>query len=332
MDELSHQGFLVLKGRLSQEDISYARACFTKKTINYQNLKNVNENYLQKIGDHLGVKLTSMKFRASNNNNSVDAGAFHRDLHLKQNIELPRIYTCLLYLDDSTMQLIPGTHKQTHMSLNQALRRFKDKKNISVKAGDILVIYASIIHRGIFFKKQDNRRLIQQFDCLDVKSLSKLNNQILHVPCSHKCFHKISHTVVKINKIKPVSNFFNYLYYINVAQGYVRHVNLEKKLGYPEVIGFSSEVNQSRLKPKFEGFEEGNRYIVNYDVLDLPAKKLNKYRFYNQINTFLLILLLIVLIVAVVYIIIFVYQNFLRDNLQQVNMKKKKVKRGRKKK
>ena len=307
MVSLAENGYLVIRNKLSSTQIQYARDCFKKDKINYQNIKKVNENYLRIAGETVGQKLTCMKFRASNNNNSVDAGAFHRDYHINSQVANPLpVYTCLLYLDDSTMQLIPGTHQQRHMCLPKAMKRFKDKKNIDVKAGDILIIYASIIHRGIFYKKQENRRLIQQFDCVDVSTLDLQKKQILHVPCVNKCYNTIADLAVKLNKVKPLSNSLNYIYYLNVAMGYVRLVSLEKKLGYPEVVGFSSEVNQARYQPKNKGWEVGNKYITNYPVLDLPASKLGKYRSYNQINPALLVTQFILLLVLSVIIIVYV--------------------------
>ena len=289
MVSLAQDGYLIIRNKLSVRELEFARACFQNKTIDYKNIKKINENYLRIAGETVGKKLTCMKYRASNNNNSVDAGAFHRDYHINPQVVNPLpVYTCLLYLDDSTMQLIPGSHNERHMCLPKAMKRFKDKKNIDVKAGDILIIYASIIHRGIFYRKQENRRLIQQFDCVDVKNLELHKKQILHIPCVNKCYNTIADMAVKLNKVKPLSNSLNYIYYLNVAMGYVRLVNLEKKLGYPGIVGFSSEVNQARYQPKNKGWEVGNKYITNYPVLDLPTSKLGKYRSYNQINLALL--------------------------------------------
>lgn len=327
MFSLAQDGYLIIRNKLTEEQLKFARSCFNKNTIDYKKIKKVNENYLRIAGETVGKNLTCMKFRASNNNNSVDAGAFHRDYHLNPQVQNPLpVYTCLLYLDDSTMQLIPGTHQERHMSLPQAMGRFKDKKNINVRAGDILIIYASIIHRGIFYKKQDNRRLIQQFDCVDVKNLPTLKKQILHVPCVNKCYNTLADMAVKLNKIKPVSNSLNYIYYLNVAMGYVRLVNLEKILGYPEVVGFSSEVNQARYVPKNKGWEVGNKYITNYNVLDLPVSKLGKYRSYNQINTGLLVTQFILLLVLVIIIIIYLIC------LVRESKNKKTVSKGRKRK
>ena len=99
-----------------------------------------------------------------------------------------------------------------------------------MKAGDILIIYACIIHRGIFYKKQEHRRLIQQFDCVDVNNLSTLKKQILHVPCVNKCNNTIADMAVKLNKIKPLSNSLNYIYYLNVAMGYVKISKFGEKI------------------------------------------------------------------------------------------------------
>ena len=60
------------------------------------------------------MDLDYIKYRVSNSNNSSDAGAFHRDIHTYN--ETQPIYTCLAYLDESMLEIIPKSHKQLCIS------------------------------------------------------------------------------------------------------------------------------------------------------------------------------------------------------------------------
>ena len=47
---------------------------------------------------------------------------FHRDIHLTEKVSTLEIYTCLLYLDDSWMEIIPGSHQEPVMTYLQAFK------------------------------------------------------------------------------------------------------------------------------------------------------------------------------------------------------------------
>mgnify|MGYP006139919109 FL=1 len=48
---------------------------------------------MKRANKKLNMNLDYFKYRVSNNNNSSDAGSFHRDIHSYAGV--PEIYTCL---------------------------------------------------------------------------------------------------------------------------------------------------------------------------------------------------------------------------------------------
>ena len=247
-----------------------------------------------------------MKYRASNNNNSTDAGMFHRDIHIFTDDKIVNIYTCLLYLDDSYMQLIPKSHKEPHMTLCEAISMFKKRKLIKMKSGSILIFHSSMIHRGIFYKKQAHRRLIQQFDCVDKVEYPKIGHRILHTPCMNQCKVKQANFIENLNKIKKLSNIVNYIVYMNVSHGYSYNFNFTKKINKPNVLCISTETNQDRMVPRKGVWEPNNRYITNPELTlhDIDEKHLRSFIFYSHyLHTIILLLMIILIIIVVVCII-----------------------------
>ena len=97
------------------------------------------------------------KYRFSNNNNSSDASTFHRDLYNHTENDIVPIFTVLVYFDDTQMELIPGSHIKNNKY------SFDDLKIIDIKAGNTLIIFANLLHRGKNFTNSGNRRILQIF-------------------------------------------------------------------------------------------------------------------------------------------------------------------------
>ena len=76
--------------------------------------------------------------------------------------------------------------------------QIKEPRN---ESGDILIFYA-LVHRGIFYDtNNDNRRLIQLFDCVDINQMEQLRTQILHIPCKNNCSSLVNNINITLNKI-----------------------------------------------------------------------------------------------------------------------------------
>lgn len=159
---IHENGYIVLKNVLIEDQLR----CFdTNKQHNYNEIKNfIDTTFFDTIKRNVDfiTKPTYTKFRYSNNNNSTDAATFHSDVYNYTGNKYQPIYTCLCYLDDTKMELIPGSHLYNRNGYS--LESYNKKQIIDVKRGDILIFYSSIHHRGIGFNTTKDRRLLQVFE------------------------------------------------------------------------------------------------------------------------------------------------------------------------
>lgn len=281
--ELEEKGYILFPEILDLSDLKLAQESFVNSSICYGNLTSVNQNYLQIIKNKLDLDLVSMKYRASNNNNSTDAGMFHRDIHLTQLDKYP-IYTCLLYLDDSIMEVVPGSHRLAVMTYWQSLQFYPLRKKIKIPAGSILIFHSSLIHRGVFDKPQKNRRLIQQFTCVPRKELEVWENKILHAPCPPKGRKGNAICNQILHFIPIIFSLSNFLVYLNVSRGYAFEFNLNSRLKKPDIVCISPETNQKRIEIQPNILYSSNKFVVNPEVslLDLPISDYQIYNFYSH--------------------------------------------------
>lgn len=281
--ELETQGYILLPGILNHIELKNAREGFLQDQIIYSKLTKVNQNYLEIIKYKLGLNLASLKYRASNNNNSTDAGMFHRDIHLTQLVSVP-IYTCLLYLDDSEMEIVPKSHSSPVMSYVESVQFFLTRKRLKIPAGSILLFHSSLIHRGIFEKPQKNRRLIQQFTCIPLEKTNELVSKILHAPCPPQGRKNNARCNQILQKIPIVHSFCNFFVYLNVARGYAFRSELHLATQNPDIICISPETNQKRIEIKSNILYPSNKFVVHpdYKLVDLEMKDYQDFNFYSH--------------------------------------------------
>ena len=92
---------------------------------------------------------------------------------------------------------------------------------MSIYSGYILVFNASLIHYGIEYTKQSNRRLIQMFDCIEKTKFHSINSKILHISCRNNCHSVARNMSYIIGKSKILSKLLSFLhYYISVSNNY----------------------------------------------------------------------------------------------------------------
>ena len=201
MDQLNKKGYLILRNVIPKDRINFARQNITDK-VNYKRIKPFLDNdMIGTINKELNMNLVCTKYRISNNNNSSDAGNF-RDLQSYVPNELPKVFTCLTYLDNSIMELLENSHTNIKIPYTDIYSFTKtNKKENMLNPGDILIFYATTIHRGIFYKnKTNNRRLIQLFDCVEKRDFKKYQQSILHIPCKPNCYSAYAKFLIDINK------------------------------------------------------------------------------------------------------------------------------------
>lgn len=80
MELLNKKRYFILLNIITQESVNFARQNITD-IVNYKRIKPFMDSYmLGLVNKELNMNLVCTKYRISNNNNSSDAGNFHRDL------------------------------------------------------------------------------------------------------------------------------------------------------------------------------------------------------------------------------------------------------------
>ena len=295
---LHDKGYIVLRNAVPPEIYKVAQDNIRQNDVNYDIIGNYVDRYISIINAKTGMDLKCSKYRASNNNNSVDAGHLHVDVKkvapevMKEKIP---VFTCLSYLDKTIMELVPFTHLDGDMTLVKSMQHFRNRIQIELNPGDLLVIYSTLLHRGIFYKNSKNRRLIQGFGCINRDQYKMYNDKIVHVGCDTNCNNTIEKASVFINKYAMGSVVPNIASYFNASMGHgFKWGYMDRKFPMAEAEG-----NNKRLKPKFKGFEPINRYIINQpDLNNAPSDNWIKVgtQLNGMIGTIVFILILLFLL------------------------------------
>ena len=313
-EELQENGYIIFRKEIPQERVEYGKEQINDK-VNYYRLKEfIDNDLMKKVNIKLNTNLDYLKYRVSNNNNSTDAGSFHRDIHSYAGV--PEIYTCLTYLDVSIMEIIVGSHKKISIPFFQIIKYLRKRKKIKMNPGDILVFNAALIHRGLFYKSNNkNRRIIQLFDCVENKDY--YTESIMHIPCRDQCSNKFSNFNLKINKKKTLSELVNKYGLLTTFSGYglkcngLKHLTTDKKVKYLSTEG---EMNRYYGEENNDMFLDTNIYIMNgYREKNIERTKRKKFIFYEYELIPILILILIVFMILSIF--------FLSYKLKQNNKK-----------
>jgi hypothetical protein len=183
---------------------------------------------------------------------------------------------------------------------------FQSGIRITVKPGDILLFYGTLLHRGVFTTRQPHRRLIQVFDLFQNKQLFQEHHaKIVHIPGDEK--H--GKMMIELSKNIITEPILNYIGYINTVTGYGRYTaafqDMCTRCVNRDIRVFSSEGLCSRLEVNGT-WQAINKYIILQDTVDMndaDCKKLWRYACYNQQFIIYVIVICFVLIVLM-YIII----------------------------
>lgn len=313
-EKLKEDGFLVLRDVINPiKGIECIKYDDIKKTslVNYNLLTTfINDILIKTTNNILNLDLQYTKYRISDNNNSADASAFHRDLVIQNNVNIKNkipIYTCLTYFDTTTMEIIPKSHLDISMSYLNSIINFSKSIKLTLNPGDILIFYSTLLHRGIFTERLKHRRLIQLFDVFESNDdLNNYSDNILHVLGDET--H--SDLMIKLSKYNFTSSLLNLYGYLNSSTGYGCKYNnlpiLSKNINY-----ISSEGLRSRLYTNDLEWNQINKYIINpnlnmnnHNILDLNSLlyKYYKYNYYNR-QYIMYTFILLFTIIFILYII-----------------------------
>ena len=252
------QGFRLFKNILSEEDVEFGRSAFlSDHRMNYSKMTVFVNNCLAKLnGDYVCVK-----YRASNNTNSSDAGLLHRDI-MNYGKSVPPVFTVLSYLDTASLRIIPGSYKLPSMTLVQSIKYRMGTKKITINPGDLFMFHSSSIHSGLFDSDTTrDRRLVQIFEVYPTRELLDYYNKnyTLHIQCDgKKCINssgtgKLANAVSRVPGLK----FINELLYFNAALGYGKNPVLDQ--GFTIV---SSEATAQRVIPGGQVVQGDNLYYM----------------------------------------------------------------------
>jgi len=327
---MDNQGYLLLKNALNHASISRAMKCINGQQVNYMAMTAfINDIMLPTVHKTSGIKLTPMKYRVSDNNNSVDAGALHRDVfsvNAEHTTWLPFI-TCVTYLDRTTLELIPGSWKEPAMSIYNAITRFSDRQQVVLEPGDILIFYATLLHRGIFTEKLQHRRLIQVFDCIPNDNL-QMKNQVMHIPGDER----LGNTMINLSRNNITAPILNFLGYLNAATGQ-GCVDMNKDSEFlnncvpPSIQMFSSEGLCSRLSVVENQWQPINKYIILMPTIDMQEKSCQdhwRYLCFTRQYIHYAIVISVVLTILILLLIIGFRLFFKRKARNQVKRPRKR--------
>lgn len=305
MENLNNKGYFIIKNCFDKQFIDDTKNKITTDNVQTDMLEFVKV-MMNQIGNRLGTEIDFLKFRVSNNNNSVDAGGFHRDV-----VCLKKWYpviTCLTYLDDTVMEIIEYSHKCRNLRYIDSTKLFNNnKKRITLKSGDIMIFYSTLLHRGVFTNtKSPNRRLVQVFDCFEK------GHDFYHDLISVLGKERNNDLMIKLNKINFTSYIFSMYSYYNFISGTSKKDDkyFANKIGY-SMISSEGLVKRWTYEP-FNGQPQPlNVYILNPEMKDknniLSDEFTDEWRwiFYERqavYYTIYILILLILLIFLIVYL------------------------------
>ena len=186
---LDERGFCVLRGLTDAAEWDDAFAC---PLVHHGRLLQHVRECTQVLDEMLGWQTAITKLRASascerKTSNATDAAALHRDIACYDDNAVtspPPIFTLVIYLNDTTMNVAPGTHKRLRFRPWETLRIRPQTQH--VKAGDAVLFFATLLHAGSFTDDaQTERRVVQCFEIFPLPSLARTwSPKTVHVWCA----------------------------------------------------------------------------------------------------------------------------------------------------
>lgn len=311
MENFPKCGFLVFRKVLSIEEIEFARNTIKDGRVDYYKVGQFIEECMFKVlRKNLQWNPVYTKYRMSDNNNSTDAAALHRDV-IKRSGKIFPFFTVLAYLDKTVMEMIPFSHTKT-MSVIDGIKSFNDKIKLDIYPGDILIFHSSLIHRGIFTENLPHRRLLQVFEVYPSMDLYRqFSERVYHIPKNDN--ETVAKRMKSISKIPYLIDVCNIVSYLNAATGY----------GYPyrddRYDYLSSDAACKRVVPKYiygrnnytEDYRELNVYIYRDCPNDIDDREVDNLRYHLfTLPIIKIIIVNLILILLLIYIILSYKNNY----------------------
>lgn len=272
-------GYIHLKGIIHKDLLEQMYSNMNDTQMNYTGMRSLVDQLIKtKINPVLNWNADYVKLRVSDNNNSVDASAFHRDIfnQTTKNEDFP-CFTCVIYLDKTVMEVVPGSHLTPFLSHIDATKQWFNIKQIELNVGDVLVFNARLLHRGIFTEKLPHRRVIQIFEMFQSpENLIKYGDRIVY-KLGDDTFSKVIQYIAQINWMIFLWNLGGYF---NSATGYgiLRNCNMSN-MDY-----LSPEGTTNRIQVNPGTWQELNKYYIVKPTRVLPEECVKEYMYecYNR--------------------------------------------------
>ena len=277
---MNHEdGYVILRNFIEPDVVKAMYKNMKDKEVNYTKMKTIIDNILHtKINPTMDWDANYVKFRISDNNNSADSSAFHRDVFSQtyKNEVLP-CFTCVMYLDKTIMEIIPGTHKTSFIPYSEMWNTHSKIQQVTLEPGDVLIFYSTLMHRGIFTEGLKHRRVIQIFEMFSNREdFQKYGDKIIYKLGNEK----YSMFMQIMSKHALPLYFWNIGGFLNSAQGY----GILKNCNIPDMEYISPEGLTHRIDIKPDTWQPINKYLVFEKTRTLPEECVKEHDFvcYNR--------------------------------------------------
>lgn len=276
MNELEKHGYIFFNNFIDNELFDDMNDnILDNDYVNYYNYDSIIQRILHKLDYKLNWNSMALKYRVSEGknkktSNSVDAAGFHRDIWVLDKNKATDVYTLVIYLDESILEIIPNSHKVFNYN------DIEDIKQIKFKPGDAVLFNGSILHRGKFENQRANktRKCIQIFDIFkNVNDYNNINKEILTVG-GHDNDSSLSLFFIQTYFKIPFLNDFinNQTIYMSINPIYDIYYN--KKYKY-----ISTEGSRKRT---IKDIDKGNMYRIINDINDSQNTSRDHYHFIEK--------------------------------------------------
>ena len=234
--------------------------------INYIEYDNLIDDILNELKLKLNWNPIATKYRVSEGSNkktsnSTDAANFHRDINIFEGETTPDIYTLVIYLDEATLEIIPGS------PTNFNYKTLQQPESIHFKPGDAILFNACSLHRGGFDKSvSSSRKCIQIFEIYKNKQdYFKYKNDILTIP------GVLNTTNERLSQI---------WYNIPILNRYLKYKGSQVFVSYIQNDTTYKYISTESARPRVvQDIDKGNYYRMIMPTLDSKknVEDFNKY-------------------------------------------------------
>lgn len=297
IESLKQKGYFVFRSEIGATEVEQGRSYIKDNTVLYTSVTDfIQKSMVDRINKIFGWNCQYVKYRVSDNNNSSDASAFHRDIICQDpKKEIYPIYTILSYLDTTVMEIIPTSHARPVGSYKDSIKTYRKKERLTMNPGDLMVFSSTMLHRGIFTDRPLHRRLIQVFEVFPNKEQYEMcAHKFLHIPSPRP---KLSALSIFASKFKLSAIIINIYGYLNALTGYGYSSGPLEKYNLKNFTYLASEGLQGRITVEPNQWQTINKYVLNKSVSDFPEiyrKNLNFIQYSRQHILYSLITVLLI--------------------------------------